>query len=88
VDKTDVESILNGLLGLPSDVKRWDVETGADASGADAIWVYVVLDDSAFTGDNTLVIRKMVRQALRDDLRTWPNRVYIRFRSVSEVAVA
>jgi hypothetical protein len=85
VSTPDVVSILSKLRDLPVKVQDWIVETGTDVSDSEAIWVWAVLADADFAADNAYVVRRRVRQALRDDPRTASYPLYIRFRGASEV---
>ena len=42
----DVTHLLNGLHDLPAPVSKWEVDTGADATGDDAVWVWAILEDA------------------------------------------
>lgn len=81
-----VEEALRDLAGLPASVQAWDVEVGADATGDEAIWVWVILRDEDLKRQTRERFRDLVRNAIRQrtsDSHPW---VYVRFRGTSEVA--
>ena len=80
-----IETALDDLrqsAGLPVPVRSWHVETGADATGDPAIWVWVTLDDHVELGTRDQ-IREQVRHTIQrmDEDAPW---VYVRFRTASE----
>lgn len=71
---------------LPGWVKEMVFETGYDASGAQALWIWVEVEDAAAQGDslrrNFLSIREILTRAA---MQLCPERwAYIRLRTVSE----
>jgi len=80
-----VNTILGEVDQLPRSIRSWQIETGPDVSGTDAVWVWVTLDDDAFNGETTSRVRNMIRQAVQSrggENAPW---VYVRFRGASEV---
>lgn len=69
-------------------VAGWDVEIGTDATGDDAVWVWVVLRDDrieeAWVESNRDALRDHVRSTVRRVVAAQPFQVYVRFRSESE----
>lgn len=71
---------------LPAWVRDLRVETGLDASGDPAAWVWVEMEDAATTDEGFSRRIRQVKSLLENALRTispdrWP---YVRFRTVSE----
>jgi len=71
---------------LPEWVRELRVETGHDASGDPALWVWVEVEDDAMTDEGFTRRIRQVKTLLENALRTispdrWP---YVRFRTVSE----
>jgi hypothetical protein len=71
---------------LPDWVRELRVETGHDASGDPALWVWVEVDDAASTDAGFTMSVKQIKTLLENAVRTispdrWP---YVRFRTVSE----
>ena len=85
---TDLKDVLNGLHDLPTPVSKWEVDTGADATGDDAVWVWAILEDTIWnqlSGDGRARLRESIRKAVSraaDKPAPW---VYVHFRTVSEV---
>ncbi len=75
-------------LDLPAHVLDWDVKSGADATGDEAVWVWVTLQDEDLTDLNRGEIRDRVDTAVRGLVEDHPPWVYVRFRSQSEQAAA
>jgi len=78
-----IRAALESQQGLPISVVRWDIETGEDASGHDAVWVWVVVETRPLARTWTDVIeqvRQTASQAAGHD-NPW---VYVRCRLVSE----
>ena len=77
------------LVGrLPKWVGQLKFETGPDANGEPALWVWVIADDKALRSEvlreNTRIVRQLINDAvLQLSLQYWP---YIRFRSATEQA--
>jgi len=81
-----IERQLTGKL--PAWVRQLKFETGSDASGDAALWVWVIADDDAVRDgalrDNTRMVRQVIDDAVsRSGLNYW---TYVRFRSMSEQA--
>lgn len=82
------EKVLNELAGIHAPVNKWEVDTGTDATGENAVWVWAIVDDA-----NLLHLSQEARARLRDSIRAAVSRsaespvpsVYIRFRATSEV---
>lgn len=71
---------------FPEWVRDFKIETGYDANGDPAIWIWVVVDDDAVQQkefpENTRSVRNTVEEILRElGVTRWP---YVRFRTVSE----
>jgi hypothetical protein len=71
---------------LPAWVRDLRVETGHDASGDPALWVWVEVEDAAMTDEGFTRRIRQVKTLLENALRTIsPDRWhYVRFRTVSE----
>lgn len=72
---------------LGDEVLRLDVETGPDADGEPAVWVWVVIKadagEEAWTWENRERIRAQVRQGLENaGVSEW---VYVRFQDAAEL---
>ena len=78
-----VDDILHAEL-FPAAVRSWKIETGPDASGADAVWVWVTLDDDTFDWGTRSRVRDSIRQALERRGGVEAPWVYVRFRKASE----
>ena len=61
MDAEEIKQALERLTDLPAKVASWRVEIGEDASGADAVWVWVEL-----AGDH---VGSQVRQSIRDKVK-------------------
>jgi hypothetical protein len=75
-------------LPFPAAIAGWDVKVGRDATGDDAVWVWVVLHDELVdqvwpmkTRDE---VRDRVREIVRDAAAPTEVQIYVRFRSESE----
>lgn len=79
-----VDRVLREIAELPPEVRTWTIETGPDWSGADAVWVWVVLDDEAFDRGITPQLRELIREAVWREGGEHPPWVYVRFRGASE----
>jgi hypothetical protein len=81
----DVTQLLNRMRDLPAPVSKWEVETGADATGDDAVWVWAILEDAIWnklSEDARASLRESIRNAVSgaaDKPAPW---VYVRFRTV------
>jgi hypothetical protein len=81
----DVTHLLNGLHDLPAPVSKWEVDTGADATGDDAVWVWAILEESIWdklSGDARASLRKTIRNAVSGAAEEPAPWVYIYFRTV------
>ena len=81
-----VEQCIDG--SLPDWVSEMRFETGEDASGDPALWIWVEFQDAAATPENysanTKQVRDLVEACVRKlDTDRWP---YIRFRTTTEQA--
>ena len=82
------EKVLHELADLRAPVKNWEVDTGTDATGENAVWVWAIVEDA-----NLSHLSQDVRARLRDTIRAAVSRaaespvpsVYVRFRAASEV---
>ncbi len=85
IDDATVEKLLEELRPtLPDSIVGFDVETGLDHVGDEAIWVWVILPDAdtaAWEYANREVIRESIRDAFLAEKLPW---VYVRFREESE----
>ncbi len=75
---------------LPGWVRELRFQTGDDANGFPAIWIWVEADDKAMAldvlRDNTRAVSEILRQSSRKiSPDRWP---YVRFRSTSELQAA
>lgn len=73
---------------LPGTVLAVSHRLDVDATGAPAVWVWVVVDDAAAASENFPTVAAEIRDAIRDVLHQagidrWP---YVRFRTRSEEA--
>jgi hypothetical protein len=73
---------------LPDTVRDLSYRLDVDASGAPAVWVWVVLDDAAASSRDFPAVAADIRDAIRNALQQagidrWP---YVRFRTRSEQA--
>lgn len=83
-----ITNILNGLSDLPAPVNKWEVDTGTDSTGDNAIWVWAILDDAIWdqlSGDALARLRESIRNAVSRAAENPVPWVYVRFRTVSEV---
>jgi hypothetical protein len=83
-----IEQFVEGRL--PTWVREMVFETGNDANGEPALWIWVEIDDTAAAEDvfsqNTKSIRTILERAVRKvAIDRWP---YIRFRTTSEQRTA
>ena len=63
----------------PVPVRHWKVEKGADATGDDAVWVWVTLEDQGADIVTRSELRHKVRDAVADFEDPGPYWVYVRF---------
>jgi hypothetical protein len=73
---------------LPDTVRDLSYRLDVDASGAPAVWVWVVVDDAAASSRDFPAVAAGIRDAIRNALQQagidrWP---YVRFRTRSEQA--
>jgi hypothetical protein len=73
---------------LPDTVRDLSYRLDVDASGAPAVWVWVVVDDAAASSRDFPAVAAGIRDAIRNALQEagidrWP---YVRFRTRSEQA--
>ncbi|MBZ0252895.1 MAG: hypothetical protein K8I02_06095 [Candidatus Methylomirabilis sp.] len=80
-----IQEALRKLKGLPAAVESWQVEVGPDATGDDAVWVWVVLRDENQGSDARAALRDRVRSEVERVETPKPKWVYVRFRGASEV---
>ena len=84
----DVTHLLNDLHDLPTPVNKWQVDTGADATGDDAVWVWAILEDAILdqlSREGLAHLRESIRDAVSHAAEKPEPWVYVRFRTVSEV---
>lgn len=78
----------SGDLPFPAAIAGWDVKVGRDATGDEAVWVWVVLRDEFVDQIWPLQTRDEVRDRVREIVRNAAAptevQVYVRFRSESE----
>jgi hypothetical protein len=79
-----VDRVLREVRGFPLGVRSWTIETGPDASGAEAVWVWVTLEDDAFDPRTTTQVRELIREAVHRRGGEHAPWVYVRFRGASE----
>jgi hypothetical protein len=88
IDALKIGKQVEQIVGerLPSWVKEMVFETGSDAVGDPALWIWVEVDDRAIDGSSLIEVFQPVRRELEHALEKigtgrWP---YIRLRSSSE----
>ena len=84
----DVTHLLNGLHDLLTPVNKWEVDTGADATGDDAGWVWAILEDAIWdqlSREGLARLRESIRDTVSHAAKDPAPWVYVRFRTVSEV---
>jgi len=79
-----IKSALRDIRELPAPVRSWRVESGPDATGDDAVWVWVTLDDEDLDVDTRSRLRDLVWDVVRQLDAAAPPWVYVRFRGASE----
>jgi hypothetical protein len=91
VEQATIRSNLNAHrdeMPFPAAIAGWDIQVGRDATGDDAVWVWVVLHDDLVDQVWPLQTRDELREAVRqlvvDASRPTEVQVYVRFRSESE----
>lgn len=83
--ESQVREVLNSLSALPFPVSSWEVETGTDSLGTDAIWVWAVVDGDLPSLDQVVALREQIRSALEQRSPSGVPWVYVRLRHTSEV---
>jgi hypothetical protein len=87
MNKANIKNALEHISDLPTPIARWDIDTGTDSLGEDAVWVWAIVDDARLEA-----LPQPVRIRMRDKIRSAINNmpsctdlmVYIRFRATSE----
>lgn len=79
-----IKSALAKIRPKPSHVTAWKVESGPDATGEFAVWVWVILDDPSVKESVRDRLRLLVRKTVYSSKGHPPQHVYVRFRSESE----
>jgi hypothetical protein len=79
-----IEDALREVKGLPAAVQDWQVETGQDSTGAEAVWVWVTLKDEDVDRATRARLRTLVRDAVHRSIGQQEPWVYVRFRGASE----
>ena len=82
---SELESKLRQGTEWPVDVKNWKVEKGHDATGEEAIWVWVTLENPMESRRIRSQLREMIREKIADYEEADAHWVYVRFRGESEV---
>ncbi|MBM3494599.1 MAG: hypothetical protein FJX72_09840 [Armatimonadetes bacterium] len=81
---TEVQEVL-GTIPAPSfEVVRWVVDTGTDATGHDAVWVWAVVDGPLPPAGEIMRLEDTVQEALRVRSSSTTPWVYLRPRLVTE----
>jgi len=77
----DIESRLGELHGLPTPVRSWIVEMGADETDESAVWVWITLDREfdEVTAEERAELREFVRTSVRAWVGDEAHWVYVRF---------
>lgn len=83
---TTVDAALRDL-NLPG-VASWYVETGPDATGDAAVWVWLILQNEGVDRTMRSQLRDRVRQAVREVTDVSQPWTYVRFRTVAEEEMA
>lgn len=79
-----IENALRKMKNLPVPVKDWQVETGEDSTGNEAVWVWVTLKDEDLDRAPRDRVRELVRDAVHRSIQRDEPWVYVRFRGASE----
>ncbi len=79
-----IEDALRSMADLPASVQTWDVEIGADATGDEAVWVWVTLQEEDLNRQTREQFRSLARNAVRQQTSNSPLWVCVRFRGASE----
>jgi hypothetical protein len=85
---TDKKDLRAHLLDLHLPVADWEVDTGTDSLGEDAVWVWAIVDDTvleSLTQDDRARLRVKVREAMNRAADRSDPVVYTYFRGTSEV---
>lgn len=73
---------------VPAAIAGWDVEVGPDATGDDAVWVWVILRDDLIDQVWPMQTRDAMRQRIHQLVRAVAApgdvQVYVRFRTETE----
>ena len=75
----DLEDQLSKLRDLPAAVRHWKVERGQDATGMEAIWVWLVPENGDLDGETRANLRDRVREVVIQLEEPEPEWVYVRF---------
>jgi hypothetical protein len=81
----ELEARLRLAGDWPAPVVDWKVEKGLDATGMEAVWVWVIVDDVIEDWDLRTQLRNKVRDRITELEDSPPDWVYVRFRLESEV---
>ena len=84
ITTASIENALRDMADLPASVQAWNVEVGADATGDEAVWVWVTLRDEDLNRQTRERFRDLVRNAIRQRTSDSPPWVYVRFRGASQ----
>jgi len=84
----EIKAELSTITALPVRVQRWDVEQGTDMTGADALWVWAIMDDNDVARMNPEEIREAVREKIQSKFPHTFAWTYVRFRTTTEVPAA
>ena len=81
-----ISDVLNQLDNLPAPVKKWEIDTGTDSTGENAVWIWAIIEDASLA-QLSQNARARLRDRIRDAVRQVSPmlRAYIRFRAASEV---
>ena len=84
---TDITNVLEHIEDLQAPVEKWEVDTGTDSTGEDAVWVLAIVDDAKLD-ELPQPVRIRMRERIRSAINHSPAcsdlMVYIRFRAASE----
>lgn len=79
------------IAGLPRGIENWHVETGSDATGDPAIWVWISVQDEMLDQMDTAkreeirdIVSSEIQKKLVGSYGTSIPWVYVRFRGASE----
>jgi len=81
----ELEAQLRLAGDWPAFVVDWKVEKGLDATGWDAVWVWIVVDNLIEDWSLRTELRNKVRDRIIELEDPPPGWVYVRFRLESEV---